>query len=836
MDNENVKSILDGCRVLKDRHFYKEVVEELLFLRKQKKEDFQKLNKVNQQAAIRILAECTYQDKELSAKVRFRKALAFLEELDILDGPEDRAETCCLRGAVFKRKYQLNKSIYDLHKAIKYYKKAADDIQNDNGYGAVNAIFLYKTLIKEHSDILDSIQIKHYEFIINEIRTNALTHLIEVYPNSYKKPIWIDRTISELYFSDEQYEEAKKYLKRPDANEDIKKLQDISNSTFINDNIRKIIQRAIKIKISESRDTLITIEQLIRLYKVQKEKISENEILFLEDFFEDFIEKRKVKNIIHNVLVGKLGLALSGGGFRASLFHLGVFARLAELDMLKHIDVISSVSGGSIIAMHYYLKLQALLETKENYTIQQSDYIQLVKEMEQEFLDGIQTNIRMQAFEKYNPSKETITQQIGKLYQKELFDKAVEDLVPKKMKELYIFPKIDGKQVDNFNPHFNNFEIENKVPILVINSTCLNNGHNWRFTASGMGESQYMYDTTIDKNKVHKYTRYSEFKNEFKNFTIADAVASSSCVPGLFDPIELNGAYAKGENIKLVDGGVYDNQGLASLLDEECNLIICSDASGQFNDDDAPSSCRLSVIPRVNDSLMDRGRDQAYELIKELLNDKKIDGLCILHLKQCFEIKECTPKSCTPKVSTDIECVTGDIYKDYDVEIQDALSKIRTDLDSFNDIEAYSLMYSGYTIMSKWFEAIKQTQPVWNNFKTTALEDWSFLKIKQTMDDDKERVLEQLQESQKLFFKYNPFKTSKICLVCLVIVGIALLYLICNNIQVIVALVILGIGTYTVKPNYLYKVLKYATKPILWIVAIFNLKCLNEKYLEKGKL
>ena len=30
-----------------------------------------------------------------------------------------------------------------------------------------------------------------------------------------------------------------------------------------------------------------------------------------------------------------LGLALSGGGFRASLFHIGVLARLAELDLLR---------------------------------------------------------------------------------------------------------------------------------------------------------------------------------------------------------------------------------------------------------------------------------------------------------------------------------------------------------------------------------------------------------------------------------------------------------------------------------------------------------------------
>ncbi len=44
------------------------------------------------------------------------------------------------------------------------------------------------------------------------------------------------------------------------------------------------------------------------------------------------------------------GLALSGGGYRASLFHLGVTRRLHELGALQNITRLSSVSGGSILA------------------------------------------------------------------------------------------------------------------------------------------------------------------------------------------------------------------------------------------------------------------------------------------------------------------------------------------------------------------------------------------------------------------------------------------------------------------------------------------------------
>src|ERR1019366_9489163 len=46
----------------------------------------------------------------------------------------------------------------------------------------------------------------------------------------------------------------------------------------------------------------------------------------------------------------QLGLALSGGGFRAMLFHLGSLWRINDLGLLKRLNVITSVSGGSIIS------------------------------------------------------------------------------------------------------------------------------------------------------------------------------------------------------------------------------------------------------------------------------------------------------------------------------------------------------------------------------------------------------------------------------------------------------------------------------------------------------
>lgn len=45
-----------------------------------------------------------------------------------------------------------------------------------------------------------------------------------------------------------------------------------------------------------------------------------------------------------------IGLALSGGGFRAMLFHAGSLLRLNELGLLSKVDRVASVSGGSITA------------------------------------------------------------------------------------------------------------------------------------------------------------------------------------------------------------------------------------------------------------------------------------------------------------------------------------------------------------------------------------------------------------------------------------------------------------------------------------------------------
>src|SRR4051812_37543766 len=51
----------------------------------------------------------------------------------------------------------------------------------------------------------------------------------------------------------------------------------------------------------------------------------------------------------------KIGLALSGGGFRASLYHLGLVRFLRDANILLSVTHITSVSGGSVLAAHLVL-------------------------------------------------------------------------------------------------------------------------------------------------------------------------------------------------------------------------------------------------------------------------------------------------------------------------------------------------------------------------------------------------------------------------------------------------------------------------------------------------
>jgi predicted acylesterase/phospholipase RssA len=288
---------------------------------------------------------------------------------------------------------------------------------------------------------------------------------------------------------------------------------------------------------------------------------------------------------------GKVGLALSGGGFRASLFHIGVLARLAELDMLRHVEVLSCVSGGSIIGALYYLKVRELLERRPDNEITRQDYIRLVDDMEQAFSAGIQRNPRMQVFSKLLLLGQR-TEEMGKLLDEILYCGAA-GLGPgerPELRSLRIYPPANGEEVElprdrrsAFVPKYDNWRRAHKVPILIINATALNTGHNWQFTASFMGESPNQIVPEVDGNERLRRMYFGEkMPKEHQKLPLGLAVAASAGVPGLFRPVKLAGLYPH-RDVELVDGGVHDNQGIGGLLEQDCRIILASDASGHWS-------------------------------------------------------------------------------------------------------------------------------------------------------------------------------------------------------------------------------------------------------------
>src|SRR5260370_795401 len=75
----------------------------------------------------------------------------------------------------------------------------------------------------------------------------------------------------------------------------------------------------------------------------------------------------------------KIGLALSGGGFRASLYHLGLVRFLRDAGILSHVTHITSVSGGSIFAANLVLNWDRYNGSPEEFDAAASEFLSFVR-------------------------------------------------------------------------------------------------------------------------------------------------------------------------------------------------------------------------------------------------------------------------------------------------------------------------------------------------------------------------------------------------------------------------------------------------------------------------
>ncbi len=289
----------------------------------------------------------------------------------------------------------------------------------------------------------------------------------------------------------------------------------------------------------------------------------------------------------------KLGLSLSGGGYRATAFHLGSLNALHKLDLLKKVEVISTISGGSITGAYYCLE-------KNNY-----------ENFQASLYDGLQSkNIIKRVVFSFRIFLFFIVTLIylgGAFYT--LF--TVYPWAFPLLLILYFFIVIKFQFYlfpisSEIEKAYDAFFFENKqlgdlpsTPVLAIGSTNIQTTRPFTFSKT------YMQDSSYDKMNIH-------FKP--KGFPISRAVMASSCVPFAFTPIRIDRDYfvepADFDRIHpiLVDGGVYDNQGIHKLTQKgqfECSHVITSDAGGG-DKKEIKISNTFSLLLRIVDVFMSR--------------------------------------------------------------------------------------------------------------------------------------------------------------------------------------------------------------------------------------
>ena len=242
-----------------------------------------------------------------------------------------------------------------------------------------------------------------------------------------------------------------------------------------------------------------------------------------------------------------VGLCLSGGGYRAMVFHVGALWRLYEVGMLASLQRISSVSGGSITAGLLALRWGKLSFDPARL---QSDFVpEIVEPLRALASETIDRDAILMGL--VMPGR--ISDQVAAAYERHLFGSATLQDLPD-------------------NPRF------------VINATNVQSGALWRFM------KPYMRDYRV--GEVVKPT-----------VPLALAVAASSAFPPILSPVEMRldpNTFTSGSGddlnrkpftskVMLSDGGAYDNLGLETVW-KRYKTVLVSDGGGKMQAEEEPST------------------------------------------------------------------------------------------------------------------------------------------------------------------------------------------------------------------------------------------------------
>jgi NTE family protein len=257
----------------------------------------------------------------------------------------------------------------------------------------------------------------------------------------------------------------------------------------------------------------------------------------------------------------RIGLAMSGGGFRAAAFHLGVMRKLEAVGLLDKLDLLTCVSGGSI-AGAFVAANWGKADTLDRLDAYLRTHSIAVSSVIGGALDPFETRL----------------DKLAATYDRDLFHGAT----------------LSGLAGG---------------PRIYLNSTNLATGNMFFFVAGGglpeeMGEHELGVVTA-------------------PGFKVSRAVAASSAFPPVFPPLRLDSdTYRHAstvEYVTLTDGGVYDNMGINPLVRVKRNAldyVIVSDGGKPFAIDDRPTDSGTIVLKASLDIMMEQIRGLEFDRLQ----------------------------------------------------------------------------------------------------------------------------------------------------------------------------------------------------------------------------
>jgi NTE family protein len=354
-------------------------------------------------------------------------------------------------------------------------------------------------------------------------------------------------------------------------------------------------------------------------------------------------------------------LCLSGGGYRAALFHLGALRRLNELGVLSRVSIVSSVSGGSI--------LNGVLAARWDVLVPDSravfqNFDQQVGKPVREFC---RTDIRTNLIVGHRLNPRNWLALAGSYFS------VSGNTLAKSYEALF-----DGQLLRDLP------DSSFTRPRFVFCATSINTGACWHFHS---GTSGRMGDF---------YTGYGPTNN----VSVAEAVAASSAFPLAFAAFELHPSRMTEvsrldpwgqmrplsgkrravacETFLLTDGGVYDNLGLEPVWTLS-KTVLSSDGGLPFESVAKCPQALLNRLERVASIASEQvGAVRKRWLVEQYVSKARLGGLW--------------------SINTNIEDYKLPLAPSYGPEIRQLLASVRTDLDSFSDGEIACLENHGYSL------------------------------------------------------------------------------------------------------------------------------------------